>query len=178
MLNHIDKDRIDRYIRNSTDRYENILMEIIFSNGQDDPELYDYLKKDWDNEPAVYTNLKPELRLILDHIHHLIPIRQNHEKHLAAPAIYSFAAILILPLLILGDDQSPFMLSAGNSILKGIGTSFNICAYQKDQFTEVIVRQGKIEFYPGAIGYRMAPCIWMAYFTRRRLPYTRKQCKP
>jgi transmembrane sensor len=46
------------------------------------------------------------------------------------------------------NPQSPFEISAGNSTVKVLGTKFNVCAYRDAQYIEVVLQQGKIEFYP------------------------------
>jgi transmembrane sensor len=46
------------------------------------------------------------------------------------------------------DQQHPFEISAGNSKVKVLGTSFNVSAYQDAPYIEVVLQQGKVEFYP------------------------------
>jgi len=45
------------------------------------------------------------------------------------------------------DQQHPFEISAGKSKVKVLGTSFNVSAYQEAQYIEVVLQQGKVEFY-------------------------------
>ena len=47
------------------------------------------------------------------------------------------------------NEKRPFEVSAGNSKVKVLGTSFNVSAYRGAQFVEVVLQQGKVEFYPG-----------------------------
>jgi ferric-dicitrate binding protein FerR (iron transport regulator) len=45
------------------------------------------------------------------------------------------------------DQNHPFEISAGNSKVKVLGTRFNVSAYQEAQYIEVVLQQGKVEFY-------------------------------
>lgn len=45
------------------------------------------------------------------------------------------------------DQLHPFEISAGTSKVKVLGTSFNVSAYQDAQYIEVVLQQGKVEFY-------------------------------
>ena len=45
------------------------------------------------------------------------------------------------------DQNHPFEISAGTSRVKVLGTSFNVSAYQGAQYIEVVLQQGKVEFY-------------------------------
>lgn len=45
------------------------------------------------------------------------------------------------------DQQHPFEINAGHSKLKVLGTSFNVSAYQDAPYIEVVLLQGKVEFY-------------------------------
>lgn len=44
------------------------------------------------------------------------------------------------------DEQNPFVIGAGNSKVKVLGTSFNISAYPNDGYIEVVLCRGKIQF--------------------------------
>jgi len=46
------------------------------------------------------------------------------------------------------NEKSPFEIIAGNSMVKVLGTSFNVSAYRGD-YIEVVLQNGKVEFYPG-----------------------------
>jgi len=45
------------------------------------------------------------------------------------------------------DQNHPFEISAGKSKVKVLGTIFNVSAYQEAQYIEVVLQQGKVEFY-------------------------------
>jgi ferric-dicitrate binding protein FerR (iron transport regulator) len=45
------------------------------------------------------------------------------------------------------DQKHPFEISAGQSKVKVLGTNFNVSAYQEAQYIEVVLQQGKVEFY-------------------------------
>jgi transmembrane sensor len=45
------------------------------------------------------------------------------------------------------DQDHPFEITAGTSKVKVLGTSFNVSAYQEAQYIEVVLQQGKVEFY-------------------------------
>lgn len=47
------------------------------------------------------------------------------------------------------NEKNPFEIFAGNSKVKVLGTSFNVSAYPGSQYIEVVLQQGKVEFYPG-----------------------------
>lgn len=57
------------------------------------------------------------------------------------------------------DQQHPFEISAGNSKVKVLGTSFNVSAYQEAQYLEVVLQHGKVEFYQNNVAEKitMAP---------------------
>ena len=57
------------------------------------------------------------------------------------------------------NEKNPFEISAGNSRVKVLGTSFNVSAYKGTQYIEVVLQQGKVEFYPGNLSQKevMAP---------------------
>ena len=44
------------------------------------------------------------------------------------------------------NKKYPFEIKAGNSKIKVLGTSFNVSAYQGENYLEVVLQQGKIEF--------------------------------
>jgi len=53
------------------------------------------------------------------------------------------------------NEKSPFEISAGNSKVKVLGTSFNVSAYRGAQYIEVVLQQGKVEFYPDNISQKV-----------------------
>jgi ferric-dicitrate binding protein FerR (iron transport regulator) len=44
------------------------------------------------------------------------------------------------------DEDNPFEISTGNSTVKVLGTSFNVSAYPAENYVEVVLQQGKVEF--------------------------------
>ena len=44
------------------------------------------------------------------------------------------------------DQNHPFVITAGNSSVKVLGTSFNINAYPAEDYIEVVLSEGKVEF--------------------------------
>ena len=44
------------------------------------------------------------------------------------------------------DEDHPFEISTGNSTVKVLGTSFNMSAYPAENYVEVVLQKGKVEF--------------------------------
>jgi ferric-dicitrate binding protein FerR (iron transport regulator) len=44
------------------------------------------------------------------------------------------------------DKEHPFEISTGSSTVKVLGTSFNVSAYPAENYVEVVLQQGKVEF--------------------------------
>ena len=44
------------------------------------------------------------------------------------------------------DEKHPFEISTGNSILKVLGTKFNVNAYPVENYVEVVLQDGEVEF--------------------------------
>lgn len=44
------------------------------------------------------------------------------------------------------DVEHPFKISAGNSTVKVLGTTFNLSAYKSENYIEVVLQKGKVEF--------------------------------
>ena len=44
------------------------------------------------------------------------------------------------------NAKQPFEISAGNSKIKVLGTSFNVSAYLEEKYVEVVLQNGKVEF--------------------------------
>jgi ferric-dicitrate binding protein FerR (iron transport regulator) len=45
------------------------------------------------------------------------------------------------------DGDHPFKINTGNSSLKVLGTSFNVSAYPADNYVEIVLQQGSVEFW-------------------------------
>lgn len=63
------------------------------------------------------------------------------------------------------DQQHPFEISAGKSKVKVLGTSFNVSAYQEAEYIEVVLQQGKVEFYQDNLAEKitLAPSQKLVY---------------
>lgn len=48
------------------------------------------------------------------------------------------------------DGQHPFEIGAGTTAVRVLGTSFNVSAYPSDNFVEVVLAEGSVEFKPAA----------------------------
>lgn len=44
------------------------------------------------------------------------------------------------------NEKQPFEISAGQSKIKVLGTSFNVSAYKEEKYVEVVLQNGKVEF--------------------------------
>ena len=44
------------------------------------------------------------------------------------------------------DEDHPFEISTGNSMVKVLGTSFNLSAYPEENYVEVVLQKGRVEF--------------------------------
>lgn len=49
------------------------------------------------------------------------------------------------------DENHPFEIVAGKSIVKVLGTKFNMKAYPEEKYVEVVLEEGKVEFSAGGI---------------------------
>lgn len=49
------------------------------------------------------------------------------------------------------DDTHPFEINAGDSKIKVLGTKFNLNAYPEDNYVEVVLEEGKVEFSVGGL---------------------------
>lgn len=49
------------------------------------------------------------------------------------------------------DDLHPFEVNAGDSKIKVLGTKFNLNAYPEDNYVEVVLEEGKVEFSVGCL---------------------------
>jgi len=69
-----------------------------------------------------------------------LPFSNNRQIVLRGEALFDVAH----------DASHPFEISAGNSKVKVLGTRFNLNAYPNENYVEVVLEKGKIEFYvPG-----------------------------
>lgn len=57
---------------------------------------------------------------------------------------------------VLHNVNQPFEISAGKSIIKVLGTSFNVCAYPKEKYVEVVLQNGRVEFSDQLLEGRIA----------------------
>ena len=44
------------------------------------------------------------------------------------------------------DEEHPFEISSGNSTVRVLGTSFNLSAYPEENYFELVLREGEVEF--------------------------------
>lgn len=44
------------------------------------------------------------------------------------------------------DEVHPFEITAGNSVVEVLGTSFNLNAYPEENYVEIVLQEGKVEF--------------------------------
>lgn len=47
---------------------------------------------------------------------------------------------------VFSDKENPFEINTGNSVVKVLGTSFNLSAYQSEKYVEVVLQEGEVEF--------------------------------
>lgn len=47
---------------------------------------------------------------------------------------------------VISDPGNPFIISAGNSTIKATGTKFNLSAYPSDDYIELVLNEGRVEF--------------------------------
>jgi transmembrane sensor len=225
MLNQNEIERIERYISGKADKNDVVVVEALFSHGQENPGLRNHIEKDWGSNIQNIAPSEADLNRMLDHVHHMIRNKENQTRKLFIHRITHMyrkvAAILLLPLIIAGgmhfsylgniintlveqsvrsvihaplstrvsfnlpdgtvgwlnsgsnltyslpfnskrkvvlegeawfdvfpNEKSPFEIIAGNSKVKVLGTSFNVSAYRSEQYIEVVLQKGKVEFYP------------------------------
>ena len=70
------------------------------------------------------------------HLSYSLPFNNNREVSLEGEAW----------LEVTRDEDHPFEINTGNSTVKVLGTSFNISAYPAENYVEVVLQQGKVEF--------------------------------
>jgi len=52
------------------------------------------------------------------------------------------------------DEDNPFEINTGNSVVKVLGTSFNISAYPTESYVEIVMAEGEAEFLDNISGQR------------------------
>ena len=79
-----------------------------------------------------------------------IPFNSNRRLTLAGEAWFD----------VCHNEKSPFEVSAGSSKIRVLGTSFNVSAYLGAKYIEVVLKNGKVEFFadPNAQKVMIAPC--------------------
>lgn len=70
------------------------------------------------------------------HLSYSIPFGANRSIKLEGEAWFEVKS----------DEKHPFEISAGNSTVKVLGTSFNMSAYPTENYVEVVLLKGKVEF--------------------------------
>jgi transmembrane sensor len=70
------------------------------------------------------------------HLSYSLPFTNNRRVKLEGEAWFEVSR----------DEEHPFEISAGNSSVKVLGTSFNISAYPDENYLEVVLQKGKLEF--------------------------------
>lgn len=70
------------------------------------------------------------------HLTYSLPFNNNREVSLEGEAWFEVSR----------DENHPFEIGTGNSTVKVLGTSFNVSAYPAENYVEVVLQQGKVEF--------------------------------
>ena len=70
------------------------------------------------------------------HLSYSLPFNNNREVSLEGEAWFEVCR----------DENHPFEIGTGNSTVKVLGTSFNVSAYPAENYVEVVLQQGKVEF--------------------------------
>jgi transmembrane sensor len=65
-----------------------------------------------------------------------LPFKYNRKVQLEGEAWFEVAR----------DEDHPFEINTGNSMVRVLGTSFNMSAYPSENYVEVVLQQGKVEF--------------------------------
>jgi transmembrane sensor len=65
-----------------------------------------------------------------------LPFSKNRQIELAGEAWFE----------VKHDEKHPFEISSGKSIIKVLGTIFNLSAYPEENYIELVLKQGKVEF--------------------------------
>ena len=70
------------------------------------------------------------------HLSYSLPFTNNRQIKLEGEAWFE----------VIRDEDHPFIISAGNSTVNVLGTSFNLSAYPAEDYVEVVLHEGKVEF--------------------------------
>jgi transmembrane sensor len=70
------------------------------------------------------------------HLSYSLPFNNNREVNFDGEAWFDVRS----------DEKHPFEIRTGNSTLKVLGTSFNLSAYPAENYVEVVLQEGKVEF--------------------------------
>lgn len=70
------------------------------------------------------------------HLSYSLPFNNNRKVSLEGEAWFEVSR----------DEIHPFEISTGNSSVKVLGTSFNLSAYPAENYVEIVLLQGKVEF--------------------------------
>lgn len=112
MLNQEDIRIIERYISGIADEKETCYIEALFSQGQGNFSLRNFIEKDWETEFEQPLTSNTELNSLLDRVHHIIRNKENDRRKLLVNRlvrVYSrVAAILLLPLIVAGTLLSGY----------------------------------------------------------------------
>jgi transmembrane sensor len=93
------------------------------------------------------------------HLTYSLPFNNNRKILLEGEAWFDVAH----------NKNSPFEISAGNSKVKVLGTSFNVCAYPGSHYVEVVLQQGKVEFSSGSTSQKitMGPSQKLVFYNNK-----------
>ena len=70
------------------------------------------------------------------HISYSVPFCSNRQIDMVGEAWFEVTK----------DDKHPFEINTGNSTITVLGTSFNLSAYPSENYVEVVLRDGQVEF--------------------------------
>lgn len=76
-----------------------------------------------------------------------VPFSQNRKVSLKGEAWFEVKK----------DSLNPFEINAGNSLVRVLGTSFNLCAYDDQKYVELVLQKGKVEFIANEKRVEIAP---------------------
>jgi ferric-dicitrate binding protein FerR (iron transport regulator) len=215
-----EKEVIERYLKNQVNDEEKAWVEALFSTGEKNQVLRQYMEDIWNNIDTEHTGLVPDLGHVLQDIHKNIKSEKSHRFNPVSRIITVYtrvAAILLLPIIAAGllymhklsnmpaddkkavasiyaplgsrvsftlpdsttgmlnsgsklsytlpfnnkrnvslegegwfevkkDASHPFEIKAGTSTINVIGTCFNLSAYPTEDYVEVVLLKGKVNF--------------------------------